>query len=307
MIVTISTFLILISSTATGSLQITNLEYPLMDFTKHISEEIFTPGLPLAVVLPLAWAEDTTNKELGYLIEGLHSSGRWPILLHNASYKMKGYTYTEIHPHGSYIILISGECKLWEVLIIRFWVQLYELSVGDYTWYSWNPKAKFIVSVMSNCTHIENTKFSKALLNQLWLKEVMNAAVLFMKSKEHGTIYFQENATDSAGGTYLELHTWYPYKNSERCNPAEGTVPVKVFTVRNISDIGRSGIYRGYNAKNFHRCPFKVYVREVVPLVYPPKHVRYNDTYTQTVYEEGMDIVNHQETVTPWFGTLLLR
>jgi hypothetical protein len=88
----------------------------------------------------------------------------------------------------------------------------------------------------------------------------------------------------------LELHTWYPYEKSDRCNPTEGTVPVKLFIVGNSSDIRGSDIFRGYNDKNFQGCSFKVYVRSLPLLVYPPKHVRYNDSYNQTVYEEGMEI-----------------
>jgi len=289
MIDTILTILVIISSTAKGSLQIANHESTLMHFTNLISEEVFTPGLPLEVVLPIA-VKDSTNEEVGYLIEELHTSGRWPILVHNVSYKKKGYMHTEIHPRGSYIILISGPCNVWEKHMVLLNLQLYEMSLGDNTWYSWNPKAKFIVSVMSNCTHEENTKLSRVLLNKLWLKEVMNAAVLFLKSNEHGGIYMQGNTTDSSQGTYLELHTWYPYENSDTCNAAEGNVPVKVFTVQTLSDIRRSDIFRGYNYKNFQGCTFKVFVRELFLLVYPPKHVRYNNSYNQTVYEEGIEI-----------------
>jgi hypothetical protein len=287
MIVPIFTFLVLISSTAKGSLQITNHEYSLMQFTKLLSEETFTSGLPLVVVLPLMWVEYSNSKEVGYLIEELHTSGRWPILVRNASYDMKGYMYPEIHPDGSYIILISGPCKIWELHVLRFWVQLNHVYLRDNTW---NPTAKFIVSVMSNCTHMENAKFSRPLLKELWFRSVMNAAVLFLMSKEHEGTDMEGNITDSTQGTYLELHTWYPYENSERCNPNEGTVPVKVFTVRSLSDIRRRDIFRGYNDKNFQGCPFKVYVREKFPLVYPPKHVQYNDSYNQTLYEEGMEI-----------------
>jgi len=288
MIVPIFTFLVLISSTAKCSLQITNHEYPLMHFTKLLSEEHFTPGLPLVVMLPLAGGE-STNKEVGYLIEELQISSRWPILVHNISYKMEGYTrmHTQTDPHGSYIIIISGPCKEWEWHTLLFWVQLSELSFGNN---SWNPKAKFIVLVMSNCTHTENKKFSRTLLRELWFREVMNTAVIFLNSNEHGDIYMQENTSDSSQGTYLELHTWYPYENSERCNPVEGTVPVKVFTIRYLNDIRRSDLFRGYRDKNFQGCPFKVYVRTMYPLVYPPKQVRYNDSYSQTVYEEGMEI-----------------
>jgi hypothetical protein len=51
-IATIFTFLVVISSTVDGSLQITDHEYPPMHFTKFISKEIFTPGLPLVALLP---------------------------------------------------------------------------------------------------------------------------------------------------------------------------------------------------------------------------------------------------------------
>jgi len=43
----------LISPTVYGSLPITDHEYPLMHYTKLISDENFTAGRPLVIVLPL--------------------------------------------------------------------------------------------------------------------------------------------------------------------------------------------------------------------------------------------------------------
>jgi hypothetical protein len=80
MIVIIFTVVAVISHTVHGSLQITEHEYSLMHYTKLISEEHFTLGRPLVIVLPLA-EEDSTYKEVGYLIEELRTSGRWPILV----------------------------------------------------------------------------------------------------------------------------------------------------------------------------------------------------------------------------------
>jgi hypothetical protein len=85
----------------------------------------------------------------------------------------------------------------------------------------------------------------------------MDAAVLFLKLNRHSGVYMQGNTTDSAQGTNLELHTWYPYENSDSCYPTEGTVPVKVFTVQNVSDIGRNDVFSGYNYKSFQECLFK--------------------------------------------------
>jgi hypothetical protein len=58
-----------------GSLKITEHEYPLMHYTKLISEEKFTAGRPMVIVLPLA-EEGTTNEENAYLIEELQTSSR---------------------------------------------------------------------------------------------------------------------------------------------------------------------------------------------------------------------------------------
>jgi len=52
---------------------------------------------------------------------------------------------------------------------------------------------------------------------------------------------------------------------------------VKVFTVRNVSDIRRNDIFRGKFGKKFHGCPIKVYVREFPRFVNRPKPFYYND------------------------------
>ena len=130
----------------------------------------------------------------------------------------------------------------------------------------------------------------------------------------------KKNTIDSAQGTYLELHTWYPYENSERCNPAEGTVPVKVFTVRHLCvkvftvrhlcvkvftvrhlcvkvftvrhlcDITINEIFKAYYVKHWQGCHLNVYVELKPPFVYPHKHIRYNDTSYQNWYKEGCEI-----------------
>jgi len=51
------------SPTLHWSLTFTDHEYPLIQYTKLISEEHFTAGRPLVIVLPLA-EEESTNKEV---------------------------------------------------------------------------------------------------------------------------------------------------------------------------------------------------------------------------------------------------
>jgi hypothetical protein len=275
--------------TVHGSLQITDNKYPLMHYTKLISEKHFTAGRPLVILLATA-KEDSTNNEVGYLIEELHTSGRWPILVYDFSCNKKLNMYTEIYQHGSYIILVSGTCKEGEEYISRFKQETYELSVDDKTWLSWNPRTKIVVSVISNCTHLDNTHISRAILSNLWNFGVINVIVLFLRSNEHSGNDLQQNTTDSAQGTYLELHTWYPYENSKRCNPAQGTVPVKVLTVRDFGEIRKRDIFKKYFGKNLHGCPLNVHVEIKPPFVYPPKIIWEKESGYQDVYEDGMEI-----------------
>jgi len=216
------------SCTVHASLQITPHDYTLMHYTSLISKENFTPGRPLVIVLPLA-TEGSTSNEVRYLIQELHAASRWPLLLFNVSNELNTNMYTEIHQHYSYIILIAGSCKEWEQNTFDFQKQLSALS-GDKLRESWNPNARFIIQFMANCTHFDCKNISRSILSHLWTYQVSNAVVLFLKSNGHAANDLQQNTTNSAQGTYLEMHTWYPYENSDRCNPADGTVPVKVFT-----------------------------------------------------------------------------
>jgi hypothetical protein len=261
MILEILVVVTLISCPVHGSLPLTDHEYPLMNYTKVISEEYFSVGLPLAIVLPVA-EESTTNGEVGYLIKELHTSGRWPILVYNVGYDIERNMYTEIHQDGNYIIQISGPCVAWELYKSRFSEQLNILIFGKNRKHSCNPRAKFVVPVILNCTEVENRNISSKILGLLSNYEVTKIPVYFLNSNEHSGYDLKNTTSPSAQGTYLELHTWCPHENSERCIPATRNVPVKVFTVRNLSDIMRSDIFRGHFDNNFHVCPIIMSIRE---------------------------------------------
>ena len=77
-----------------------------MNYTKLISEEHFTAGRPLVIVLLFA-EEGSAKKKVEHLTEAKYKSVRWPILVFNLSYKINGNIYTDKHQHTSYIILTS--------------------------------------------------------------------------------------------------------------------------------------------------------------------------------------------------------
>ena len=143
---------------------------------------------------------------------------------------------------------------------------------------------------MSNCTQFDNKHFPRNILEKLWKFKVMNAVVLFVKSNEQAGNDLQKITNDSAQGTYLELHTFYPCENSERCSPTESTLPVKVFTVRSLNDFRRSDIFRGYFDKNFQGCPINMHVRKLPLVVYLTGHIWCNESSHQHFYVDEWEV-----------------
>jgi len=74
------------------------------------SEENFTPGRTLLIMLPIA-GEGSSSNEVRCLIQDIYLTSRWPVLVLKVSNEMTQSMYTEIHQHYCYIILISGQCK----------------------------------------------------------------------------------------------------------------------------------------------------------------------------------------------------
>jgi hypothetical protein len=140
----------------------------------------------------------------------------------------------QIHKHGIYIILISRSCQKWDKTPLGFQQQLTVTSAGT-LWQSWNPSAEFLLVIMGTCMYFEGSNISRSILSEFWPFQVTSATVLYLKSSEHWAKHLSENTSDSAQDKNLELHTWYPYENSESCSPAEGTIHVKVSTVRHLS------------------------------------------------------------------------
>jgi len=65
---------------------------------------------------------------------------------------------------------------------------------------------------------------------------------------------------------------------------------VKVFTVRNLSDVRKNDIFERFYEKLFHRCSIAVRVLTANPFVNKPKRVWKKSSSYQDVYEGGMEI-----------------
>jgi hypothetical protein len=78
--------------------------------------------------------------------------------------------------------LTSGPRVEWELYIRCISQQLNYFIYECYLKNSWNPRAKFVVSVISNCTQFDNKFISTTIMQNLWFYHVRNATVLFLKT-----------------------------------------------------------------------------------------------------------------------------
>ena len=133
----------------------------------------------------LSVAEDNSTDK-GYLLEQLHTSNRWPILLFNINCQLNGNMYTEIQKHSSYTILISGQCQEGEKLRSVSMKQLLAMSeVMDLKLKSWKTSARYFVTVVANCTYFNNANISRSILSHHWNYHFTNVFFLFVKSHDH--------------------------------------------------------------------------------------------------------------------------
>ena len=163
----------------------------------------------------------------------------------NVSNEIKENIYTEIHQHYIYITLLSGKCMDWKRKHFRFsetdleFVRRKLEGNMEYDFKSHYPSYGKLCAFYTK-------NISLSILSHLWTYYVINTAALFLKPNAHGGNDLQKNTSHSAQFTHLELHTWYPYENSDRCKPADGTVPVELFTVRNVIDIIETTYLKGF-------------------------------------------------------------
>jgi hypothetical protein len=71
-----------------------------MYYTKLINEEHFAVGHSLVILLP-HMEQHSSSDAVFYLIEKVHASVRWPILVFNDRYEMESNRFIGTHKHGN--------------------------------------------------------------------------------------------------------------------------------------------------------------------------------------------------------------
>jgi hypothetical protein len=201
--------------------------------------------------------ESATQSQLDtgdILLESLHSSIRWPIVVFSPSEKIKkldpnAWDTGKSEKHGNYILMAKyhGE-DLSEVR-----EQIYQLESLP----AWNSRAKFVVVAEENNAR-PSDKMLKDILKEFWKLNVFNLVILSPTERP--------SASTSVG-----VYTWFPYKlPSGRCGELLQLVLLDTcLAAGNMTDrfLNDSSIFEQKIPYNLNGCPFRVSTLKFHPFI----------------------------------------
>ena len=188
------------------------------------------------------------------LLERLHSSIRWPIVVFSPADEIRK---SDPHPwdtsnsekHSSYILMARYHGG--DLSEVR--EQIYQLKSLP----AWNSRAKFVVVAEENNAR-RSDKMLKDILKEFWKRNIFNVVIL---SPTEST-----NASTPVG-----VYTWFPYRlPSGRCGELHQLVLLDTcLAAGNMTDgfLKGSPIFEKKIPYNLHRCPFRVSTLKFHPFI----------------------------------------
>ena len=159
---------------------------------------------------------------------------------------------------------------------------------------SWNPRARFVVSVSITNDVYNCQATAKMVLEELWSFKILNAIVI-LKSPQT-----QTNGNDS--GTFsnirdqnLEIYTWFPYQDQGRCSAFHDVIPFDIWLMEgNGRFINNINLFPDKVTYNLHKCPITAGTFPVDfvvgPCIYPDINVSTTSESPYVTYDSGIEL-----------------
>jgi len=159
---------------------------------------------------------------------------------------------------------------------------------------SWNPRARFVVSVTITNDVYKCQAIAKIVLEELWTFKILNAIVI-LKSPQKETNGKDAGTFRNIRDQNLEIYTWFPHHDQGGCLALHDVIPFDFWLMegngrfRNNIDLFPDKI-----THNLHKCPISAGTFPVDIVVGPYKYLDMNDSATSespyVTYDSGMEI-----------------
>jgi hypothetical protein len=201
--------------------------------------------------------ESATQSQLDtsdILLERLHSSIRWPIVVFSPKEEIRKLNPTawdtrNSDKHGSCFLM--ARCHGGDLREVREQIcQLESLP-------AWNSRAKFVVVSEENSAR-RNDKILKDIFKEFWKWNIFNVVILSPTER-------------TSASTPVGFYTWFPYRlPSGRCGELLQLVLLDTcLAAGNITDrfINDSPIFEQKIPHNLNGCPFRVSTLKFHPFI----------------------------------------
>ena len=159
---------------------------------------------------------------------------------------------------------------------------------------SWNPRARFVVSVtITNDVYNCQAK-AKIVLKELWSYKIINAIVI-LKSPQKQTNGNDAGTFSNIRGQNLEIHTWFPHHDQRRCSAFNDVIPFDIWLMEGNGRFKNNrDLFPDKITHNLHKCPITAGTFPVDFVVGPYTYLDMNDSTTSespyVTYDSGIEI-----------------
>ncbi|PNF33395.1 hypothetical protein B7P43_G04164 [Cryptotermes secundus] len=250
-------------------------EWHIVRCLGSISQRYFSAGETLAMSLHEGAlhtsgrrSENFTNfgrvsiEIVGYISEEMHQSGTRSVFISNVFTDYNPTDWNSNHKPESYLLLTPSSCNHESDIVQSVRSQLKRLS----SYHEWNPRARFVVTVMNISFKYNAEKLSQRILVELWKRKILNAIVLIPLTNTSQS----QDATGTrrrSDGLIMEvpalgIYTWFPYRGPNRCSVVDEAVLLDVWIMEGEGNFVRNSFFFPKKAyDNFHGCELRVATR----------------------------------------------
>ncbi|PNF33397.1 hypothetical protein B7P43_G04166 [Cryptotermes secundus] len=196
---------------------------------------------------------------VGYIFEEMHQSESRNVVISNIFTDVDPTEWNSNHKPQSYLLLTPSSCNHESDIVQSVKSQLKRLN----SYPEWNPRARFVVTVMNISFKYNAEKLSQRILVELWKRKILNAIVL--------TPLTNTSQSQVATGTRrrpdglvmevpaLGIYTWFPYQGPNRCSVVGEAVLLDMWIMEGEGNFVRNSIFfpkKSYDT--FHGCELRV-------------------------------------------------
>ncbi|PNF33396.1 hypothetical protein B7P43_G04165 [Cryptotermes secundus] len=250
-------------------------EWHIVRCLRSISQRYFSTGETLAMSLHEEAlhtsgrrSENFTNwgrvsiDVVGYISEEIHRSESRSVVISNVFTDYDPTEWKSNHKPEIYLLLTPSSCNHESDIVQSVKSQLKRLS----SYPEWNPRARFVVTVINISFKYNAEELSQRLLVQLWERKILNAIVLIPLTNTSQS-QVATGTRRRPDGLVMEvsalgIYTWFPYQGPNQCSVVDEAVLLDMWLMEGEGNFVRNSFFFPRKAyDNFHGCELRVATR----------------------------------------------